>query len=168
MPVEIERKFLVENDAWRREAGPGRRICQGHVSKDGQSSVRVRRVSDKAYLTVKGARAGITRAEFEYEIPVEHAEEMLQTLCTKPLLEKTRYCVIHNGVTWEVDVFVGPVEGLVIAEVELSNADQPVSMPDWIGTEVTGDPRYRSSAITTAPHNVMPGPVLGTEIIEPG
>lgn len=156
MPIEIERKFLVKNEEWRRHAGAGRRFCQGHVSKDAQSSVRVRRASDKAYLTVKGARSGIARAEFEYEIPLDHAEEMLQTLCAKPLLEKTRYCVVHEGVTWEVDVFAGPAQGLVIAELELSSADQPISMPDWVGTEVTGDPRYRSSAINMAPYDVMP------------
>jgi adenylate cyclase len=160
VPVEIERKFLVESDAWRRDAGPGRRFCQGHVAKDGKASVRVRRTSDKAYLTVKGARTGISRAEFEYEIPVGEAEEMLQTLCIKPLLEKTRYCVVHDGMTWEVDVFAGPADGLVVAEVELSSADQPVSMPEWIGAEVTNDPRYRSSAIVAAPQAVMPDPHL--------
>jgi adenylate cyclase len=156
MPVEIERKFLVRSDDWRGDAGPGQRFCQGHLAKDGQASVRVRRASDKAYLTVKGSRSGITRAEFEYEIPVEHAEEMLETLCVRPLLEKTRYCVVHDGLTWEVDVFSGPADGLVVAEIELSAADQPVSMPGWVGPEVTDDPRYRSSAIVKAPHGLLP------------
>jgi adenylate cyclase len=154
MPVEIERKFLVKSDAWRKTAGIGRRFCQGHISKGSLSSVRVRRAADKAYLTVKGARIGIARAEFEYEIPVEHAEEMLQSLCAKPLLEKTRYCVIYDDVTWEIDVFAGPAEGLVIAEVELSSVDQEVSMPEWIGVEVTNDPRYRSSSINLAPRDI--------------
>jgi adenylate cyclase len=158
MPVEIERKFLVKSDAWRKTAGIGRRFCQGHISKGSLSSVRVRRASDKAYLTVKGARLGIARAEYEYEIPVEHAEEMLQSLCAKPLLEKTRYCVIQDGVTWEVDVFAGPAEGLVVAEVELSSADQQVSIPDWIGVEVTNDSRYRSSSIASARGDVTPKP----------
>lgn len=154
MPVEIERKFLVKSDAWRKTAGIGRRFCQGHISKGSLSSVRVRRAADKAYLTVKGARIGIARAEFEYEIPVEHAEEMLQSLCAKPLLEKTRYCVIYDDVTWEIDVFAGPAEGLVVAEVELSSVDQEVSMPEWIGVEVTNDPRYRSSSINLAPRDI--------------
>jgi adenylate cyclase len=154
MPVEIERKFLVKSDAWRKTAEIGRRFCQGHISKGSLSSVRVRRAADKAYLTVKDARIGIARAEFEYEIPVEHAEEMLQSLCAKPLLEKTRYCVIYDDVTWEIDVFAGPAEGLVVAEVELSSVDQEVSMPEWIGVEVTNDPRYRSSSINLAPRDV--------------
>jgi adenylate cyclase len=154
MPVEIERKFLVKSDAWRKTAGIGRRFCQGHISKGSLSSVRVRRAADKAYLTVKGARIGIARAEFEYEIPVEHAEEMLQSLCAKPLLEKTRYCVIYDDVTWEIDVFAAPAEGLVVAEVELSSVDQEVSMPEWIGVEVTNDPRYRSSSINLAPRDI--------------
>jgi adenylate cyclase len=158
MPVEIERKFLVKSDAWRKTAGIGRRFCQGHISKGSLSSVRVRRASDKAYLTVKGARLGITRAEYEYEIPVEHAEEMLQSLCAKPLLEKTRYRVNQDGVTWEVDVFAGPAEGLIVAEVELCSADQQVSIPDWIGVEVTNDPRYRSSSIASAPGDLTPKP----------
>lgn len=157
MPVEIERKFLVETDEWQRVASPGKRFCQGHIAKDGRASVRVRRASDKAYLTVKGVRTGITRSEFEYEIPVEHAEEMLQTLCAKPLLEKTRYCVLHEGLIWEIDVFSGLAEGLVVAEIELSNADQLVSLPDWVGAEVTGDPRYRSSAIVNAPIAALEG-----------
>lgn len=157
MPIEIERKFLVESDEWRRVASPGQRFCQGHIAKVGQASVRVRRASDKAYLTVKGVRSGIARSEFEYEIPVEHAEEMLQTLCAKPLLEKTRYCVPHDGLTWEIDVFSGPADGLVVAEIELSSADQLVSLPEWIGAEVTDDPRYRSSAIVRAPHAALAG-----------
>lgn len=156
MPVEIERKFLVKSDAWRETAGIGRRFCQGHISKGSLSSVRVRRASDRAYLTVKGARLGIARAEYEYEIPVEHTEGMLQSLCAKPLLEKTRYCVIQDGVTWEVDVFAGPADGLIVAEVELSSVDQQVSIPDWIGAEVTNDPRYRSSSINSAPGDVIP------------
>jgi adenylate cyclase len=155
MPVEIERKFLVASDAWRKTAGIGRSFCQGHLSKDNLSSVRIRRAADKGYITVKGARLGITRAEYEYEIPVEHAEEMLHSLCKRPLLEKTRHCVIHDGITWEVDVFAGHAKGLVVAEVELSSADQQVEFPDWIGAEVTNDPRYRSSSIAAAPEDVM-------------
>lgn len=156
MPVEIERKFLVVSEQWRSEAGPGRRFCQGHVARGGGASVRVRRADEKAYITVKGARSGISRAEFEYEIPVQDAEEMLQTLCAKPLLEKTRYCVKHAGLTWEIDVFTGHADGLVVAEIELASADQPIDPPLWIGAEVTDDPRFRSSSIATA------GPELRT------
>lgn len=147
MAIEIERKFLVESDEWRRDAGSGRRFCQGHVARDGKASVRIRRADDKAYLTIKGKRTGIARAEFEYEIPVGEAEEMLHTLCAKPLLEKTRYCVEHAGLTWEIDVFAGPAAGLIVAEVELRSPDQLISLPRWIGIEVTHDPRYRNSSI---------------------
>src|ERR1700679_2541558 len=147
MPVEIERKFLVVSDDWREHAASGRRFCQGHIANDGAVSVRVRRAADRAFVTIKGERNGIARAEFEYEIPVEDAEEMLRDLCVKPLLEKTRYCVKHAGLTWEVDVFSGKADGLVLAEVELSSIAQSFDQPAWVGVEVTGDPRYRSSRI---------------------
>ena len=107
MSVEIERKFLVLSDAWREQAGPGRRICQGHIANDKSASVRIRRVDSRAFVTIKGVRKGIARAEFEYEIPVGDAEEMLSDLCARPLMEKTRYCIRHAGLIWEVDVFGG-------------------------------------------------------------
>lgn len=157
MALEIERKFLVAGDGWRRNAGPGERFCQGHVARGGRASVRVRRAADKAYITVKGERDGIVRSEFEYEIPVQDAEEMLQTLCVRPLLEKTRYEVEHAGMTWEVDVYSSPADGLVLAEVELEHVDQPVSLPDWIGDEVTHDPHYRSAAIAAQGPRTPPG-----------
>lgn len=147
MAIEIERRFLVVGDSWRASAGPGAHFRQGHLARGGQSSVRVRLAGGKAYLTVKGAREGIARREFEYEIPVEDALEMLDVLCLRPLLEKTRYLVEHAGLVWEVDVFSPPVEDLVVAEVELDSIDQPVPTPDWVGEEVTGDLRYRSAAI---------------------
>jgi adenylate cyclase len=140
MPVEIERKFLVASDEWREQAGPGRRFCQGYLAH-GQSSIRVRRADHQAYVTIKGQRDGIARAEYEYEIPVADAEEMLDTLCAKPLLEKTRYRVRHDGLDWEVDVFEHPAGGLVLAEIELQRVDQPVSIPAWAGIEVTDDLR---------------------------
>jgi adenylate cyclase len=149
MAVEIERKFLVKSDDWRSNAGPGRRFCQGHVARAGEVSVRVRRAEDRAFITVKGGRDGIARPEFEYEIPVVDAEEMLADLCQRPLLEKTRYNVEHAGLVWEIDVFTSPADGLVIAEVELKQIDQPVPMPDWVGEEVTDDPRYRSTMIAS-------------------
>jgi adenylate cyclase len=152
MGVEIERKFLVKSDEWQRHAQQGRRFFQGHVARQDNASVRIRRTDTKAFVTIKGPRVGITRAEFEYEIPLADAEEMLSTLCLEPLVEKTRYCVPYDGVIWEVDVYGGQAEGLVMAEVELENADQNLSLPTWVGWEVTGDPRYQSSAIVRAPH----------------
>jgi len=158
MAVEIERKFLVTGEGWRERAGPGRRFCQGHVATADHASVRIRRTDNKAFVTIKGKRNGIARPEFEYEIPTADAEEMLKTLCKRPLLEKTRYCVEHAGLVWEVDVFVGRNEGLILAEVELDHPDQPVSIPDWVGREVTDDPRYRNATIATAG---VPSPLIG-------
>jgi CYTH domain-containing protein len=147
MGVEIERKFLVADETWRVSAGPGRRFCQGHIARSEGASVRVRRADQHAFVTIKGERHGIARPEFEYEIPVDEAEEMLRTLCVKPLLEKTRYCVNHGGLTWEIDEFQGDAEGLFVAEVELERVDQPVLLPAWVGAEVSTDPRYRSANI---------------------
>jgi adenylate cyclase len=155
MGVEIERKYLVVGDGWRQLAGPGRRFCQGHLARDGRGSVRVRRADDRAYITVKGPRDGITRAEFEYEIPIGDAEEMLTSLCAQPLIEKTRYCVQHLGVVWEIDVFGGDADGVVIAEVELASSDQSVPLPEWIGREVSHDPRYRNSMIVRRPEAAL-------------
>ena len=150
MSVEIERKFLVRSDAWRGEADGGQHLCQGYVAHGGPSSVRVRLAGQghalKAWLTIKGTGTGLSRPEFEYEIPVAEAREMLSNFCTS-LLTKTRYRVRHDGMVWEVDVFDGHAQGLVLAEVELSDVDQIVTLPSWVGREVTHDPRYRNSAI---------------------
>lgn len=148
MAVEIERKFLVVDESWRSHAGPGRRFCQGYITSQAHGSVRVRRAADKAYVTIKGERSGIERAEFEYEIPVDDAEEMLETLCEPTLLQKTRYCVKHDGLDWEVDVFERP-QGLIMAEIELDRADQPITIPAWAGREVSDDLRYRNSSIAS-------------------
>ncbi len=148
MPVEIERKFLVAKDSWRGHA-PGQRYCQGYLSK-GDVTVRVRRAGPRAFLTIKGSGDGIVRPEFEYEIPVEEAEEMIK-LCRRPLIEKTRYEVLHEGVLWEVDEFEGENAGLVLAEVELEHPDQFLALPEWVGEEVTSDQRYRNSQLVDAP-----------------
>jgi CYTH domain-containing protein len=147
MAIEIERKFLVLHDGWRKDAGPGRRICQGYVSRSAGNTVRVRLIGDQAFLTVKGARAGISRPEFEYEIPVVDAEEMLAEFSLHPPIDKVRYDVPHAGMVWEVDVFEGAHTGLILAEIELDREDQPVALPPWAGPEVTHDVRYRSAAL---------------------
>ena len=147
MAIEIERKFLVLHDGWRRDAGPGRRMCQGYVSRSGGTSVRIRRIGDQAFLTIKGARNGISRPEFEYEVPPADAEAMLRDLCPHPPLEKVRYDVPYAGAVWEVDVFEGAHAGLVLAELELEHPDQPVLLPPWAGVEVSHDVRYRSAAL---------------------
>lgn len=155
MPVEIERKFLVRDDGWKHHAGSGRRLCQGYVAHGDDSSVRVRIVGnqagERAFLTIKGTRAGLARPEFEYEIPLGEAQEMLHTFCPKHLLTKTRYRIRHDGMIWEVDVFEGRARGLVLAEVELSHIDQVVTLPSWVGREVTDDPRYHNSSIALDP-----------------
>lgn len=149
MPVEIERKFLVTSNAWRvgAHATP---IQQGYLSQEG-ATVRIRIADGDAFITVKGKTQGLSRAEFEYAIPVEDARVMLETLCARPLIEKTRYAVEHAGRLWTVDVFEGENDGLVMAEVELEGADAHVELPDWVGEEVTSDPRYRNSALVNAP-----------------
>lgn len=147
MPIEIERKFLVADDRWRQDAGPGQRFCQGYISRSDDSSVRVRLAAERAWLTVKGGDAGPARLEFEYAIPIDEAQDLLDRLCARPVLEKTRYRVPYRGLVWEVDVFAGHAQGLIVAEVELSEVGQRVDIPDWIGREVTGDRRYRNAAI---------------------
>ncbi|WP_371826920.1 CYTH domain-containing protein [Microvirga sp. VF16] len=148
MPVEIERKFLVTHDGWRTPE-PGQRYHQGYLCK-GEITVRVRRAAFHAFLTVKGGGSGRIRPEFEYEIPVDEAEELLK-LCRQPLIEKVRHEVWHAGMVWHVDEFAGENAGLVLAEVELSHPDQSVVLPDWIGEEVTSDERYRNSRLADAP-----------------
>lgn len=152
MPQEIERKFLVNGDAWR-SLGQAKHYCQGYIVADANRTVRVRVVGRQGWLTIKGASSGITRAEFEYPIPVEDALELLQTLCQPPLIEKNRYRIEHAGLVWEVDEFVGENAGLIVAEVELDSAEQSVNLPNWIGAEVSSDRRYFNSNLTTHPYS---------------
>lgn len=151
MPREIERKFLLSGDGWRA-LGAGVPYRQGYLSTVPGRSVRVRLVRDKGYLTIKGITVGATRAEYEYEIPAEDASEMLSNLCERPLIEKTRYRVEYHGLTWEIDEFDGDNAGLVIAEVELEAEDQAISLPEWVGKEVTGDPRYYNASLIANPY----------------
>lgn len=147
MAIEIERKFIVIDDRWRAASASSQRYRQGYLAHSSRGAVRVRRAGDRAFITVKGNREGISRPEYEYPIPVDDAEAMLETLCKKPLLEKTRHRVPHEGLVWEVDVYCGAAQGLVVAEVELQRADQPVILPVWVGLEVTQDPFYSNAAI---------------------
>lgn len=151
MGKEIERKFLVKGDDWKKK-GKGTVYRQGYLSTVKERVVRVRMVNDKGFLTIKGINRGATRLEFEYEIPVADAKEMLEKLCLRPLIEKTRYVVEYGGLKWEVDEFAGENEGLILAEVELEDEQQKVELPDWIGEEVTGDPRYFNSNLIKNPY----------------
>ena len=149
MPKEIERKFLVNGDSWR-QLGEGSLYRQGYIPSQG-ATVRVRIAGNQGYLTIKGPTVNFSRSEFEYPIPLADAQEMLDTLCDRPLIEKTRYKIEWAGLVWEVDEFAGANQGLILAEVELTDEAQQVEIPDWIGTEVTGDPRYFNSYLVKHP-----------------
>ena len=141
MGSEIERKFLVKNDRWG-PGGDGKLQRQGYLAITDRGTMRVRIEEGRAVLNIKGRQEGLTRAEFEYEIPAADGEKILATLCGY-IVEKTRYKREHVGKTWEVDVFHGENEGLVVAEVELESEDEEVELPDWVGEEVSHDVRYR-------------------------
>jgi len=149
MGSEIERKFLVRDDSWRAGAS-GVELRQGYLSSVKERTVRVRTVGERGWITVKGITRGIRRQEFEYEIPVADANEMLK-LCERPLIEKIRYRVPCGGHIWEVDEFLGDNQGLVLAEVELADEAVEVELPAWAGEEVSGDPRYFNSSLVKAP-----------------
>jgi adenylate cyclase len=149
MPVEIERKFLVAGTGWRLANGV--RYRQGYLSRQKGCTVRVRVAGEKAFLTIKGITTGISRAEFEYEIPVADAEELMK-LCDGPIIDKIRRIVNYQGFNWEVDEFMGENAGLIVAEIELEQEDQPFERPDWVGEEVTGDSRYRNSSLVFHPY----------------
>jgi CYTH domain-containing protein len=131
----------------------GRLYRQGYLSLQHQSIVRVRVANNKGYITVKGAVSGIEKKEYEYEIPVTDANEMIDTLCNKPIIEKYRYTLLYKGFTWEIDEFMGENEGLVLAEIELQRPDQKFKIPDWIGEEVTSDMRYYNSNLVNHPYS---------------
>ena len=151
MPVEIERKFLVRNDGWRNEA-IGQEFVQGYLKQSGDPpTIRIRQIGTSAFLTIKSQPQGIVRDEYEYPIPVEHAAEMLENLCSHPLIRKVRYEVRVSDDLWIVDVFSGENAGLVVAEIELRHPDQKFKRPGWLGREVTDDPRYSNSALSADP-----------------
>lgn len=151
MATEIERKFLLRDESWRGEADAGTPIVQGYLVAGPDLSVRVRVAGDEAWLTVKGGSRGAVREEFEYPVPPGEARQMLNDLCLRPLIEKTRYRVRHAGREWEIDEFQGDNAGLVVAEVELEDEQAAVSLPPWVGREVTGDPRYLNANLLRAP-----------------
>ena len=150
MGQEIERKFLVRNDTWRRNA-TRTRYRQGFLSTEPERTVRVRIAGDRGTLTIKGKTVGATRAEFEYDIPVADAAELLDTLCRRPLIEKVRYVLREGAHTWEIDVF--DAFDLVLAEVELPTAETESPFPPWLEPrvvrELTEDPRYRNYCLAT-------------------
>ena len=150
MGVEIERKFLLQGEAWR---GLGQAVLlrQGYLSSARERVVRVRIEGEQAMLTIKGANVGATRGEWEYPIPLADAAELLDGLCEQPLIEKVRHRIEHAGMVWEVDEFLGANAGLIVAEIELASEDQPFEKPDWIGAEVSGDARYYNANLIRHP-----------------
>jgi CYTH domain-containing protein len=151
MALEIERKFLVKENDWRN--GQGTMYRQGYLNSDENRNVRVRVINDRGYLTVKGISQGATRVEYEYEIPKAEADAMLDNLCEQPLIIKMRFKIEFIGFVWEVDEFLGENQGLTIAELELESENQVFIKPEWIGDEVTGDPKYFNSNLTHRPYS---------------
>lgn len=160
MGTEIERKYLVKRTKWqahkqlwqRQFPDLGQKYCQGYIPTANHTTVRVRLIGDRGYLTIKSKVIGHTRAEYEYEIPVAEAQEMLDNLCVKPLIEKFRYRIPSGRLIWEVDEFIGDNEGLIIAEVELEQEDQQIELPDWIEKQVN-DEKYFNSYLVKHPYS---------------
>lgn len=152
MGIEIERKFLLNDDGWRGLGQPTL-MRQGYLTSDPVRTVRVRIEGQRAVITIKSKNTGATRGEWEYEIPVPDAAELLDRLCEQPLVEKTRHRIGYKGHTWEVDEFRGENAGLVVAEIELGSEDEVFDKPGWIGREVTGDPRYYNSSLIRLPYS---------------
>ncbi len=150
MAIEIERKFLVTGTDWKNATGLA--YCQGYINRSKERTVRVRIAGPQAFLTIKGIAQGITRLEFEYEIPLPDAEQLLK-LCDGPLIQKMRYIVNDQGNRWEVDEFFGDNQGLVVAEIELKDENQTFERPNWVGREVSDDARYFNSNLATHPYS---------------
>ena len=149
--VEIERKFLIKDDSWRAGIGDSTEVRQGFLSFDEHATVRVRRVLDIGVITVKGKTQGISRSEFEYQIPKQDADEMLDTLCRGVVIDKTRHRIFVGDLVWEVDEFHGANQGLILAEIELASEDQEFDRPSWLGKEVSYDIKYFNSYLARHP-----------------
>ena len=156
MAAEIERKFLVRDDTWRVSVATTEPMRQGYLASSPECNVRIRLAGDRAWLTIKGRTVGATRPEYEYAIPPAEAAELLERLCLRPQIEKTRHRVPYAGHCFEVDVFHGANEGLVLCEVELGSEGEVVELPPWLGREVTGDPRYFNARLALRPYTTWP------------
>ena len=143
MPLEIERKFLVAHDEWKKYVVRHSKIRDGLIGSNNGNKARVRIADDKATIALKSRRMGMVRTEFEYAIPCADAEEIFRTMCAGNVLNKVRHFVTHKDDTWVVDVYDDILKGIVLAEIELTQPDQVLQIPDWVGAEVTNDPRYR-------------------------
>jgi adenylate cyclase len=151
MAAEIEHKYLVQRNVWTPKDS-GVLYRQGYLSLVKERVVRVRIAGDRGYLTVKGLTTGVTRLEFEYPIPLADAATMLDQLCERPLIEKTRYHEEYQGHLWEIDEFHGDNDGLILAEIEVADRSERYAIPPWAGAEVSNDPRYFSSNLGLNPY----------------
>ncbi|MBP3354147.1 MAG: CYTH domain-containing protein [Bacteroidales bacterium] len=152
MGKEIERKFLIKSDEYKINTQYSY-LQQGYLSKQKERVVRVRVKDDKGYITIKGKNDGATRVEYEYTIPSSDANEIIENLCQKPVIEKRRYYYnSDDGHLWEIDEFLGDNEGLVVAEIELTDETETFNKPQWVGEEVTGDEKYYNSNLIENPY----------------
>ena len=152
MGIEIERKFLMNPEKWEQLEKPvGEFYRQGYLSTDPTKTIRVRQTSEQGFLTIKGISVGATRKEYEYEIPLEEAKELLDQFSVAEL-SKIRYKISIGNHVWEVDEFSGKNAGLIVAEIELTSEDEDFEIPDWIGREVTGAEKYYNSNLVTEPY----------------
>lgn len=152
MAVEIERKFTLKNDNWRKDVQRSQRYVQGYLAGNDLSSIRVRIAGEKANLNIKSATLGIFRQEYEYDIPLSDAEEMIETLAEKPVIDKVRHFVSFAGKTWEIDEFSGENQGLIVAEVELDSENEQITLPEWVDEDVSQDTRYYNVCLVKNPY----------------
>lgn len=153
MGIEIERKFLMVDDSWREQVERSQRMVQGYLASNENTAIRVRIAGEKAHINVKSTGDGIHRLEFEYAVPMDDAQEMLDKVALPTVIDKTRHYISAGDLTWEIDEFYGANEGLVVAEIELQSADQEYPRPAWLGEEVSQDKRYFNSSLSSKPFN---------------
>ena len=156
MPREIERKFLLRNDDWRRLVTRSIPMRQGYLGSGGEVSVRVRIEGNEARLNLKSTTLGVSRDEFEFPLPLAGALEVLARFCGRRCVEKIRHLVPVGGHLWEIDEFEGANAGLLVAEIELAAEDEPFERPAWIGREVSAEPRYYNVCLLDAPYSTWP------------
>jgi adenylate cyclase len=152
MGLEIEHKFLLKNNDWKQHIRESLDYKQGYLSSDKKRSIRVRLSNDKAWLNIKSATIGTSRQEYEYEIPLDEGQEILDSLCIKPIIEKTRHFIPYQQHLWEIDVFCGDNEGLIVAEIELSKVGEVFDRPSWLGEEVSDDLKYYNNSLCANPY----------------
>lgn len=158
MATEIERKFLVVNDDWRQQVTDRKTMVQAYFGGGDKASIRVRISGESANINIKSATLDVHRKEYEFSIPVEDARELVAELCEQPAIEKTRYYVPYADHLWEVDVFSGANEGLVVAEIELQDPEESFEKPPWVGKEVSDDKRYYNVCLVTYPYKDWTNP----------